>query len=347
MRVPRQPARAGAVTLASIADRAGVHLSTVSRALSPEPAGVGPAMVERIRAIADELGYRRDAAAYTLRTGHSRLIGVLVPRLTDVALATIYDAIDRTAALAGYNTVVANTRDDAELRRSRLDLLLSRRVDGVILGDSRAASNPIPELRRAGVPFVLVMRRLPRQISVTTDDVAGGRLAARHLLELGHERVGVIAGDPGTSTGAERTQGFRDAYAEAGSPIPDEYVVESDFHVDGGRRAAERLLTLPVQPSAVFAINDFTAIGAMGAIRDAGLRVGTDVAVVGFNDLDLAAQLPVGLTSVRSPLAEMGELSVRMLLDLLEGRKVRSRRLPPVLVERASTLDSRRSPVIR
>jgi LacI family transcriptional regulator len=328
------------VTLAEIADRAGVHVSTVSRALSPEPAGVGAAMVERIRVLAEELGYRRDAAAHTLRTGHSRMIGVLVPRLTDVALATIYDGIDRTATLAGYNTVVANTRDDPALQRSRLDLLLARRVDGLILGDSRSNSNLIPELRRARVPYVLVMRRLPRQISVTTDDTAGGRLAARHLLELGHERVGVVAGDPATSTGAERTRGFRDTYAEAGSPIPDEYVVESDFHVGGGRRAAELLLRLPVRPTAVFAVNDVTAIGVMGAVRDAGLQVGTDVAVVGYNDLDLAAQLPIGLTSVRSPLGEMGELSARMLLDMLNGRKVRSRRLPPVLVERASTLGS-------
>lgn len=342
MPAPKQPARAGVVTLASIAERAGVHVSTVSRALSPEPTGVGAAMVERIRGLAGELGYRRDAAAHTLRTGQSRMIGVLVPRLTDVALATIYDAIDRTAALAGYNTVVVNTRDDVELQRSRLDLLLSRRVDGVILGDSRTGSHLIPELRRAHLPFVLVMRRLPRQVSVTTDDIAGGRLAALHLIELGHTRVGVVAGDLTASTGAERTQGFRDAYADAGLPIPDQYVVGSGFHVGGGERAAERLLRLPDRPTAIFAVSDFIAIGVMGAVRDAGLQVGKQVAVVGYNDLDLAARLPVGLTSVRSPLDEMGELSMTMLLDLLAGRRARSRRLAPELVERASTLLSRR-----
>ncbi|MCW2877343.1 MAG: hypothetical protein JWQ95_1443 [Sphaerisporangium sp.] len=341
MPVSKHPSLTGPVTLASIAAHAGVHVSTVSRALSAQPDGVGPETVERIRTLAHELGYRRDAAAHTLRTGRTRMIGVLVPRLTDVALATIYDGIDQTATRLGYNTVVANTRDDVELQRSCLDLLLSRRVDGLILGDSRTDSNLMPELQRTQVPFVLVMRRLPGQISITTDDLEGGRLAAKHLLELGHKRVGVVAGDPSASTGAERTRGFRDTFAKAGFPIPDEYVIDSDFHVGGGRRAAERILRLPVRPSAIFAINDFTAIGVMGAVRDAGLQVGSEMAVVGYNDLDLAEQLPVGLTSVRSPLTEMGELSVHTLLDILQGKEVRSRRLRPVLMARASTLNSR------
>lgn len=342
MAPPNRLSRTGAVTLASLAERLGVHVSTVSRALSSHPEGVGEATVLRVRALAEELGYRRDEAARSLRTGQTRMIGVLVPNLTDVAHATIYDGIDQAAAQAGYNTVVSNTRDDVDLRRARLDLLLSRRVDGLIVADSRSDSNLIPELERAKVPFVLVMRRLPGQVSVTTDDVAGGQLVGAHLWELGHRRVGVVAGDPSASTGAERTRGFLDRFAEAGAPVPEEYVIASGFHTDGGYRAAAELLRRLEPPTAIFAVNDFTAIGVMGAVRDAGLRVGVDVAVAGYNDLDLARHLPVGLTSVSSPLTTMGELSTRTLLRLLAGESARSVRLPPTLRARGSTLNSRR-----
>jgi LacI family transcriptional regulator len=337
--VTRHPGpRPGAVTLAVLAERLGVHVSTVSRALGDHPVGVGSETVDRVRALADELGYRSNVAARSLRTGRTRMIGVMVPRLTDVVLATIYDGIDQTATAAGYNTVVVNTRDRPDLQRSHLNLMLSQQVEGIIVGDSRSDSNLVAELRRAGVPYVLVARRLPRQISVTTNDLEGGRLAAEHLLSLGHRRVGVIAGDPQASTGAERTAGFRRAFERAGFPVPDGYVIPSGFDVQSGRFAAEILLSLPDQPTAIFAVNDFAAIGVMGAMRDRGLKAPDDVAVAGFNDLDFVAELPTPLTSVHSPLFEMGVGSAQTLLALMRGSKVRSKVLQPTLVPRASTV---------
>jgi LacI family transcriptional regulator, galactose operon repressor len=300
--------------------------------------GVGSGTIDRVRALADERGYRSNVAARSLRTGRTRMIGVLVPRLTDIVLATIYDGIDQTATAAGYNTVVVNTRDRPELQRSHLNLMLSHQVEGIIVGDSRFDSNIVDDLSRSGVPYVLVVRRLPQQLSVTADDLTGGRLAAEHLLSLGHRRVGVVAGDPQASTGAERTAGFRRAFEAAGFPVSEEYVIPSGFDVQSGRRTAEILLSLPDRPSAIFAVNDFAAIGVMGALRDGGLRVPDDVAVVGYNDLDFAAELPTPLTSVHSPLFEMGVRSARTLLGLMAGTKVRSKVLQPTLVPRASTL---------
>ncbi|GED84218.1 LacI family DNA-binding transcriptional regulator [Streptomyces sp. 6-11-2] len=345
----RQGAREGAgthtgrapVTLAQIARQAGVHVSTVSRALSPDESvrgGVATDTATVIRALAEELGYQRDPAGAALRTGRSRMLGVLVPRLTDIVLATIYEGIDAAAAAAGYHTVVANTGDDPELQRRRADALLARRVDGLVLGDARSDSDLVAELARQHIPLVLVSRRLPGRISVTTDDVLGGRLAAEHLLELGHRRVAVVAGEPYASTGAERTQGFLDAYAEAGLPVPESHVVRSRFDVPGGRAAAERLLALRPRPTAVFAVNDFAAIGVMAAVRDAGLTVGRDVAIVGYNDVPLAAALPVSLTSVSSPMYRMGEVAATTLVNMLNGKPGRSRRLRPALMARTSTL---------
>ncbi|MGV9799288.1 LacI family DNA-binding transcriptional regulator [Mycobacterium sp. NPDC003449] len=321
-----------------MATRAGVHPSTVSRALSDDPVGVSKRTVARVRGIADELGYFRDITGASLRTGRTRMIGVLVPRLTDVVLAQIYESIDDTARAAGYNTVVANTRDDPAVQRMRLDGLLSRRVDGLIVGDLTDGGTLADHLVVSGVPFVLVMRRGGRHPSVTTDDLEGGRLAAEHFLELGHSVVGVIAGDPLTSTGRERRSGFVGRYAQAGIDIPARYVVDSAFDVDSGRSAAEALLSLTPRPTAVFAVNDFTAIGAIGALRGLDLELGRDVAVLGYNDVPVSAQLSVPLSSIRSPLDDMGRLSTEMLLERLDGRQMSSIRLSPTLVARESTL---------
>ncbi|WP_104168561.1 LacI family DNA-binding transcriptional regulator [Arthrobacter sp. SX1312] len=332
-----QPARARPVTLATIAGHAQVHISTVSRALSDDPAGIGADTVSRVRELAAALGYRRDVGAAGLRTGSSRLIGVLVPRLTDLVLASIYESIDAAASTAGYGTVVANTLDDPGHRRARLDAMLSRRIDGVIIGDSHSGDTVAHELRGRGVPYVLVMRTLEGHLSVTTDDYRGGQLAAEHLLSLGHRRVGVIAGDQLASTGRERTLGFRRAYEAAGFPLPESYVVASAFSTPSGLEAGAELMRLPEPPTAIFAVHDLLALGAMGAIRDAGKRVGADVALIGYNDLDLAGTLPVPLTSVRSDLAAMGTQSVEALLRIMRGEPTRSVLLPPELVVRATT----------
>ncbi|MET7762830.1 LacI family DNA-binding transcriptional regulator [Streptomyces sp. NPDC005393] len=328
------------VTLAILAERAGVHVSTVSRALTPGAAGVGSSTAERIRALAAELGYHRDPAAAALRTRRSRVFGVLVPRLTDFVLARIYEGLDAAAAQHGYNTFVANTTDDPALRRERLEELLARRVDGIVLGDARLDGDDLVKiLARRNVPYVLVSRRLKGHLSVTTDDLLGGRLAADHLLELGHKRVAVVAGEPYASTGVERTTGFVRRYAEAGLPVQQDYILTSRFDTAGGHVAGAALLNLDPGPTAIFAVNDTAAIGVIGALREHGLRPGADVAVVGYNDIPVAADMPVPLTTIHAPMFEMGCAAMDLLLERLSERQVRSKRLRPHLVARASTLN--------
>lgn len=335
-----EPGRTRPVTLATVARHARVHVSTASRALSDNPTGVGAETVRRVRELAAALGYQRDIRAAGLRTGASRLIGVLVPRLTDLALATIYDSIDLAASEAGYGTVVANTQDDAGHRKIRIDAMLSRGIDGIIIGDSHLGDTAAYELQQRGVPYVLVMRRLDGHLSVTADDYRGGQLAAEHLLGLGHRRVGVVAGDQLASTGRERTLGFRRAFEAAGFPVADNYVIDSAFTTPAGLHAGAALLSLPEPPTAIFAVHDVIALGVMGAIRDAGRRLGADVALVGYNDLDLAATLPVPLTSIRSDLGKMGRLSFQALTNRINGEPVDSVLLEPTLIPRATTLGS-------
>jgi LacI family transcriptional regulator len=328
-------------TLADIAQAAGVHATTVSRALCGGE-GVGRKTAERVRAVAGELGYLPHPAATSLRTGRSKMIGVVVPRLTDIVLATIYEGIESGSAGASYQAVVANSGDERATQRVRVEALLAARVDGLILGDARNDSSLIQGLIDHGSRVVLTSRRLPGILSVTCDDLLGGRLAAEHLLELGHRDLAVIAGEPYASTGIDRTRGFREACAEKGVEIPDTHVLHSRFNVRGGREAAEVLLRLDPRPTALFVVNDFAAIGAMGAIRDSRLQVGQDVAVVGFNDVPLAAELSVPLSSVRSPMWEMGYEAARTLVRLINGEKCESIALAPEFKARASSLGSQR-----
>lgn len=333
------------VTLRTLADRLGLHVSTVSRVLHAPPdeqlRAASKATVQRIRALADELGYRPNPHATSLRTRRSNLVGVLVPRLSDIVLATIYEGIEESAAEHGLSTFVTNTRDVPDVQRARTEMVLDRRVDGMIFGDAYVDGAFLDRVAARNVPFVLVSRRAGAHVSVTCDDYAGGRLAAEHLLSLGHRSVAVIAGEPYASTGIDRTAGFVDTFAEAGIEVPTGRIRHSRFDARGGRVAADDLLSTELggdRPiTALFAVNDFAAIGVLGAARDRGLAVGSDLSVVGFNDTPLAAELPIPLTTVRSPMRQMGRRGLELLVRRMQGEPVESERLAPALMVRATT----------
>ncbi|MCN9243723.1 substrate-binding domain-containing protein [Streptomyces sp. RY43-2] len=369
----------GPVTLRGIAEQLGLHVSTVSRVLNG-PSGeqaraASGETARRIRELADELGYRPNPHATSLRTRRSNLVGVLFPRLSEIVVATIYEGVEEEATLRGLSTFVTNTHDDPTIQRERIAMVLGRRVDGLIIGDAHldgaALTDPGPggeglrstgpggkSLRGTGpggkslrgtspggtgpglggAPFVLVNRRTDAgHPAVTCDDHLGGRLVAEHFLALGHRQVAVIAGEPFASTGTDRTSGFVDRYREAGLPLPTHRVRHCPFDTTGGHRAAVDLLSGSDRPTAIFAVNDLAAIGTIGAARDLGLRLGEDLALAGFNDTPLAAELPVPLTSVHSPMAEQGRRAVRLLLRRIAGEPVASEALRPDLVVRAST----------
>lgn len=331
-----------------VAELAGVHVSTASRILRTEADDNGrkdTEVVRRVREASRRLNYVPDYYAASLRTQRIRAIGVLVPRLTDVVLATIYEGIDDEASQLGYQTLVANTLDRLALRRRRAELLRNRKVDCLIISDGHRRDPFLSELAAEEYPFVLVNRHVGDHPSVTCDDFAGGRLVGNHLADLGHEDIGIVAGLRHASTGWDRTRGCIGCLEERGIEVPSANIVFNGFSVKAGRMAAERLLSNKQPPTAIFAVNDYAAIGVMGAARDFGLEIGRDIAIVGFNDIDLAAELPVPLTSVRNPMREMGILAARAMVDRLQGGQVVSVRLSPTLLVRQSTSPrSRRNP---
>jgi LacI family transcriptional regulator len=322
-----------------VAERAGVNKSTVSRVLSGRhPVAASPETAEAIRAAAHELGYFVDPWAASLRTQRTQTIGVLLPRLTDTVLAMIFEAVDEVATEAGYQALVASTGDDAEVERRRVGLLEGRRVDGLVITTGRTDDEKyLDELHDRGVPFVLANRAVGHHPVTRGDDRGGGVLATRHLIENGHRRIGIIAGAPYAATSADRTLGYHDALAEAGIDADPHLVVESGPHVEDGVKGAGQLLGLHPAPTAIFAVNDQIALGAMAAIRDAGLVIGSGVAVVGYNDTPLSARLPIPLSSVHHPVQSIGRLAMQSLLAVLAGEEPTSVTLPVHLTVRASS----------
>jgi LacI family transcriptional regulator len=308
------------ITIADVAARAGVSKTTVSRVLNGR-GELDAATEARVRRVIDELGYVPSARAVSLARGRTGVIGMLVPSLTWPWTGQVLQGAVDTVESAKYGLMLFTcNQGDGSMRQfaSQVD---ARAFDGLLVIEPEGTLDYITELHGAGLPVVLIDDResRPQFPSVVTTNRAGGRQAARHLLELGRRRPVVVSGTPGFGCVTERTEGFAEAFAEAGFPLPAEALFDGDFTVESGRAAVARAVAGGVEFDAVFAHNDLSAAGAMQALREAGRVVPEDVAVVGFDDVDLALLTMPPLTTVRQPLREMGALAARMLLARLAG----------------------------
>ncbi|MRH87921.1 substrate-binding domain-containing protein [Nocardia sp. SYP-A9097] len=338
-RSPAATTNRATVTLKTVAKAAGVHTSTVSRALrrvAHDGDAASPSDIE-LAELAQAMGYVPNPNAASLTTRRSMAFGVLVPRLTDNVLATVYDALEETANRAGYATFVSNTHDDPEEQRRLVALLRGRAVDGLIIGDARLDNDNIARIHEKGANVILVSRRSPGALSVTIDDTAGGRIAGEHLVALGHKRIGVIAGPLYASTAADRLEGFRSALAAGGVVLRHDRICAIGFDVAAGRQGAQRLLDSPEPPTAIFAMNDDSALGVLGVLRERGLTPGRDISVLGYNDIPISRELTIPLSTVGCPVREMGARAAETMLALVHRLPVSSVALQPTLVPRATT----------
>lgn len=325
------------LTLATLARRLGVHPSTVSRALSPDPkvrATVAAATAARIREAAEGLGYLPNRVGASLRTGRSRSLGVLVPHTSEFVVGAVYEGLDAAAAELGYMTVVANTFDDATMRRARMAQLRQWGVEAILYADARLDTEELP--RFAGIPCIPVVRYGVTPHHLHLDDVEGGRLVARHLMSRGYLDAAVITGPEHASTSRDRLVGFLDEYRRLGGQVEDHLVLPSTFEVGSGRQATTQILERGL-PSAIVTGHDLIALGVYGVARERGIELGTELGVVGYNDLELSAQLTVPLTSVAWDFQALGRAIAIDTIARLEGREERVEVPSPRLVARAST----------
>jgi len=325
------------LTLADIAALAGVSRSAASRALDRD-APVKGVRADRVRQIAAEHGYVPNAWAANLRRQRTGLIGVVVPRLTDTAMAMLYEAVVEKAAARGYQATVVTTGDDPRKELERGRLLMSQRVDGFILTTARTdGADPfLIELQERDVPYALAMRTDGTGPAALTDDVLGGRLATRHLVEQGHRRIAYVGGPAHASSSQNREAGYREAMAEAGLPVPPELAHHSDFSIESGVEIGQRLLALAHVPTAVFTANDSLAMGVMFAAQRAGIAIPGRLSIVGYADTPIAARLGVPLSSVRVPFGDLASDALDLLLGGEAGDAPGVRLSAPSLIIRES-----------
>lgn len=323
------------VTLHDVAREAGVSKSTVSRMLDERLPTSDSPKARHVRNVAQRLGYVRDLSAANLRRGSTGTIGVIVPRLTDTVMAMFYEAVSAAAAQQTRFAIVATTDDNPDASRKAADALIRRGVDGLILTTAREGDDLADELRGRGVPFVFALRHNGKTAASVGDDQLGGYLATRHLIDLGHKRIGIIAGPDFASSSLGRLAGYRQALEEAGIAEAPELIMPSTFSIESGEIAARALLNLADPPTAIFAINDNTAIGSMSAIAQAGLSVPHDISLVGYNDIPIVSRLPVPLTSVRIPFDHVAEVALQLLFDSENAQDII--KITPSLIPRKST----------
>jgi LacI family transcriptional regulator len=331
------------VTLRDVAGRAGVHPATASRALNPETRIlVSEETTRRVLAAADELGYRPNPVARSLRTRRSHTVGVLIPDLNNPLFPPIVRGLDDRLAAAGYVALIGNTDGDDERERVVFEQMRARHVDGFVLATAHLRSPLLAEAARAELPVVL-MNRLAEDYSfpsVSVDNERGIRMAVTHLAALGHRRIAHIAGPQDVSTGLNRYRGFLTAMAACGLPVdPSLVVFARSFSLGEGQRCCRELLEAPVPCTAVAAGNDMLALGCYAALDAAGLSCPDDMSVVGFNDMPFIDLLRPPLTTVRFPHYQVGTEAAQLLLERIGGHNgpVKILYLAPEFVARGST----------
>jgi LacI family transcriptional regulator len=316
-----------------------VSIATVSATIN-QTAYVSPALQDRVRQAITEVGYHPDVIARSLRTRTTKTFGLIISDIANPFFTAVIRGIEDVANRQGYALVLCNTDERLEKERAYVQLLRSRRVDGVIMAPVGGAEAYVDLNDTLGVPVVFIDRSAPARADVVVaDNVRGAREVVHHLTGLGHRRIGVITGLPRISTSEERLAGYQAALQAAGVPVDPVLMKVGYSRLEGGYRAAQELLAMPDRPTAVFATNNLMAIGLMRAVAERGLRCPADISVACFDDFEWASVFHPRLTTVAQPAYEMGSAAADLLLARLAGRATAEperRVLAPTLVVRDS-----------
>ena len=319
------------VTLNDIAEMAGVSVSTVSRVLSgkAEQYRISESTCARVERTAGELNYRPNHLARGLRLNKTNTIGLIAPDISNPFFAAIIKRVQSLAHGLGYSLFVCNTDENLDLEIEHVNLLFKNRVDGLIAMPVGQAFHHFADWQEKGLPLVLLDRCFDdfHASSVVVDNYSGAYEAVKHLIEHGHQHIGMIQGLPGTYTNTERVRGYRDALRDHGLPVDESLIVGSDFREENGYIETKLLLNREVPPTALFATSDLITLGVLQVLDDEGLEVPRDVSVLTFDDFDFAPYLRCPLTAVRQPKGVMGEMAVKLLMGQLRNGDQQARRV--------------------
>lgn len=323
-----------------VAKLAGVAPITASRAIN-NLGCVSKETLERVKAAADELGYVPNCIARSLRSRRTNTIGLILTDITNPFWTTVARGVEDVASDSGYNVIFCNTDESETKQREQVRVLLQKRVDGFLLVPARSASEDIIFIQRQNVPVVVLDRKVPVDVDIVrADSEDGAYQLIKHLVELGHRRIAALGGPKGLSVVSDRISGYRRALMEAGIDIDDSLIFYGEFKRTAGYDMARQALAVYPRPTALFAINNFIAIGALNALYDIGFRVPEDIAVVGFDDLPESLTVNPFLTAAVQPAYDMGRRAAELLLARLSDPKDRVYQeivLPTTLAVRRSS----------
>jgi LacI family transcriptional regulator len=307
-------------TIHDVAKRAGVSVATVSRVISGR-GYVSPASRQQVLAAADELAYVPNGMARGLKTQRSGLIALLVPEIVNSFYTTISRGVEDVANANGLQVILGNTDESVAKETAYVELMVSTRVEGVIVAPAGRSAKSLKPLLATAVPTVLVDRSLkdfPADV-VRGDGLGGAQTLTQHLLRLGHQRIALINGHLHTSVARDREAGYRKALSDAGLEIDGSLISSGTWFIDDAEERAAAILATPNPPTAIVATNNFMAIGALRALRKRGLSSPTDVALVSFDDIEDAAEIDPFLTALSQPAYTMGTLAMQLLLERING----------------------------
>ena len=331
------------ITLKDIARNVGVHPSTVSRVLNPDTRQmVTKRIADRVIHASEQLGYRPNTFAQSLRTNRSYTVGVMVPDLTNPAFGPIIKGIDNVLEQSGYSVIVANTDNVLEKEKRSVDKFHERQVDGLIIATARRLDDVVITCLEEGTPFVLVVRSTIEKgvNSVVSDEIVGGQMIVSHLAQLGHKKIAYVAGPQFLSTGFERYQGYLQGLKNAGLELDEDLVAIGDAFTEAeGRQAASTINANKKPFTAIVAANDLMALGCYDELITKGLKCPDDVSVVGYDDMPFTRHFNPPLTTVHTPLLDVGMQAARILLERIwkPEQPAHALKLQPHLIVRAST----------
>lgn len=330
------------VRLKDIALHVGVSIMTVSKALRDAP-DVSAVTKANIKAVARQMGYVPDSSAQGLRTKTTRLFGLLIPATTNPVYARMVMAIEERAHELGYDILFAHSLNQPGREELCLRRFLSRRVDGLFISPVyryEAEARIYQEVLASKTPVVLLgppAAFCKSFLSVEIEELVASYNATQHLLKLGHQRIAYLTGPPAAPWAHERFEGYRRALREAGLAVDDKLVFQSGSTIEDGTKAALQMLNEGCNATAVQAVSDLVAIGCANALLSQGLDIPGDLSLVGFGNVLAAEYFRVPLTTIRQPKFRLGVAAVDMMMSLIRGEKVQTRRLPAELIERKST----------
>jgi LacI family transcriptional regulator len=329
------------VTIKDVARLSGVSPMTVSRVIN-QSLRVSPGTRSRVEQAIAELGYVPSRLARGLSRQKTGTIALIVPDVANPFFTLIVRGAEDVARRAGYRVLLCDTRFDLTLEAEVIEEMIAHRVEGIVIAPvSDASRSQLKRLARFGVPFVLIDRTIPgiECDVVLGDSTAGARSLVEHLIGLGHRRIGMIVEDENVSTARERRAGYAEALEQAGIELDPALVVRATADPQGGAVGMAKLLQLPERPTGVFTVNNLVALGAIEAVRAAGLEVPDDVALVCYDDIEYASRLYPFLTVMLQPAETFGTLGTQLLFERIEGRQLdRTRKvvLPADFVVRES-----------